>query len=199
MINHGLSVIGTAILGGLGGIVLAAEPPQMPNLSLGELNFEGYREISVHSPTPSTSPVAWTVNTEEAQHLIQQGVTPVDVMAVRRRPASEYLPAAWLVAQSHETIPNSVWLPNVGYAEITPGLADYFAVRLAEITQGNRVHGLLFYCIADCWLSWNAANRAAELGYTRLYWYPDGIDGWRAAGLPLEVGTPIPLVDDARP
>ena len=27
-------------------------------------------------------------------------------------------------------------------------------------------------------------KRAAALGYTRLYWYRDGIDAWRQAGLP---------------
>ncbi len=178
---------------------VASQPPTAPDLPLGELNFDGYREASVHSPTPPTSPVAWTVNTEEAATLIHQGITPVDVMAVRRRPASRELPAAWLLAEPHEMIPGSVWLPNVGYAELTPDLERYFVQRLAEITGDNRLHGLLFYCVADCWLSWNAAKRAAALGYRNLYWYPEGVSGWRDAGLPLVVGEPLPLLEVDNP
>ncbi len=36
-------------------------------------------------------------------------------------------------------------------------------------------------------------RRAAALGYTRLYWYRDGIDAWQQAGLPVQAATPEPL------
>ena len=39
-------------------------------------------------------------------------------------------------------------------------------------------------------MSWNAVKRAASFGYTRLYWYRDGTDGWEAAQLPLAEATP---------
>ena len=38
----------------------------------------------------------------------------------------------------------------------------------------------------------NAAKRALALGYTNVAWYPEGSDGWAAAGLPLEKRTPEP-------
>jgi rhodanese-related sulfurtransferase len=41
-------------------------------------------------------------------------------------------------------------------------------------------------------MSWNLAKRLAALGYTRVYWYPDGTTGWEAAGLPLEPSLPMP-------
>ena len=41
-------------------------------------------------------------------------------------------------------------------------------------------------------MSWNAAKRALSLGYPRIAWYPDGTDGWIAAGLPVEPIKPVP-------
>ena len=38
-------------------------------------------------------------------------------------------------------------------------------------------------------MSWNAAKRALALGYAHVAWYPEGADGWAAAGLPLEKRT----------
>jgi rhodanese-related sulfurtransferase len=37
-----------------------------------------------------------------------------------------------------------------------------------------------------------AAKRALALGYTDVAWYPEGSDGWAAAGLPVEKRTPEP-------
>ncbi len=34
-----------------------------------------------------------------------------------------------------------------------------------------------------------AARRAAEMGYSRVYVMPAGIDGWRAAGKGIEKGS----------
>ena len=39
-------------------------------------------------------------------------------------------------------------------------------------------------------MSWNAAKRLAALGYTAVYWYPEGTTGWEEAGLPLETRRP---------
>jgi len=46
--------------------------------------------------------------------------------------------------------------------------------------------------MADCWMSWNAGKRALSLGYVHVLWYPDGTDGWAAAGYPLEERNPEP-------
>jgi PQQ-dependent catabolism-associated CXXCW motif protein len=45
------------------------------------------------------------------------------------------------------------------------------------------------YCHERCWLSWNAAKRAIRYGYRNVYWFPDGIEGWRAAG--FETATAV--------
>jgi rhodanese-related sulfurtransferase len=41
-------------------------------------------------------------------------------------------------------------------------------------------------------MSWNAAKRAAALGYTQVDWYSDATDGWAARDLPLELREPVP-------
>jgi rhodanese-related sulfurtransferase len=41
-------------------------------------------------------------------------------------------------------------------------------------------------------MSWNAAKRAAAIGYSNVAWFPEGTDGWLAAILPLQDATPEP-------
>ncbi len=36
----------------------------------------------------------------------------------------------------------------------------------------------------ECWVSYNAALRAINAGYTNVLWYRGGIEAWKAAGLP---------------
>jgi len=71
-------------------------------------------------------------------------------------------------------------------------MLDYFSNGLQKAANGDRSHPLVFYCLADCWMSWNAAKRALSLGYSDVAWYPEGTDGWSAAGLPLREATPEP-------
>ena len=65
--------------------------------------------------------------------------------------------------------------------------------RKSKRTGGDAGAPLLFYCVTDCWMSWNAAKRALSWGYTRIYWYRDGIEVWQQFDLPTELVDPIPL------
>ncbi len=178
----------------LAGAGMAATPPRQPELELGELGPDGYREYNFRSPTPSSVAAGWTLNTVEVKALLAAGkAIPIDVQPVVLRPALGGNPADWLPNKPRYNLPGSVWLPNVGYPELTPEIDRYFRSNLAHIAQGDFARGLLFYCIADCWFSWNAVKRAASYGYTRLYWYREGTDGWQAAGLPLRESVPVSL------
>jgi rhodanese-related sulfurtransferase len=42
-------------------------------------------------------------------------------------------------------------------------------------------------------MSWNAAKRAVEYGYTSVYWFPDGMKGWTEAGYPTLLNAPVPV------
>ncbi|MES9970427.1 MAG: rhodanese-like domain-containing protein, partial [Candidatus Thiodiazotropha sp.] len=73
-------------------------------------------------------------------------------------------------------------------------LDNYFKENLQRLTKGDKNRMIVIYCLADCWMSWNAAKRAAmEYGYMNTYWYPDGTTGWEAAELPLENSQPIAM------
>jgi PQQ-dependent catabolism-associated CXXCW motif protein len=89
-------------------------------------------------------------------------------------------------------IPGSTWLPDTGYGALAPAIDEYFRDGLEQAAGGDRTRFLVFYCLRDCWMSWNAAKRAIALGYAQVAWYPDGTDGWESAGLPLEEAKPIP-------
>ena len=58
----------------------------------------------------------------------------------------------------------------------------------------------MIYCHEKCWLSWNAAKRAVAYGYRRVYWFPDGIEGWSAARRPTAFAEPLaPPAEPAAP
>jgi hypothetical protein len=49
-------------------------------------------------------------------------------------------------------------------------------------------------------LSWNAVKRAIRYGYRKVYWFADGIEGWRAAGFETAtIETPIAVTAAAPP
>jgi PQQ-dependent catabolism-associated CXXCW motif protein len=148
---------------------------------------EGYRMADYRAPTPPGLDGAVTVDTGQARALLDQGaVIPIDVLPAQRSPNT----GVWLLPKPRPELPGSLWLANVGYGDLPPAMEDWFRARLQAITSARPSAGLLFYCLSDCWMSWNAAKRAVAWGYGRVYWYPDGTDGWARAGLPLETGTP---------
>lgn len=154
---------------------------------------EGYRLQDYRSPVPDRLTGARVVDTAQAAALVEAGkALPVDVLPRPRRPEGLREGTIWR-QPPRDDIPGSLWLPNTGYGALSDELARYFERALAQRTRGDRDHGLLFYCLADCWMSWNAAKRALALGYRQVYWYPEGTDGWAAAGLPLERAEPAPM------
>ena len=80
-----------------------------------------------------------------------------------------------------------------GRGALNAEVEDYFQRNLRELTAGDRSRKIVIYCLADCWMSWNAAKRAIEYGYRSVYWYPGGTDHWTAAGLPTEESQPVPM------
>ncbi len=164
---------------------------QGDNLHLGP---EGYRMSHYRAPTPAMVAHARTIDTPTLVRLIDT-VQPVlvDVQAVVVRPESEQFGASWLPAEPRFHIPDSVWLPNVGYGRLEPRMDQYFRTNLARLTAGDLDRAVVIYCVLDCWMSWNAVQRAAAYGYRNLYWYREGTDGWREHDLPLVEATPVPV------
>jgi len=161
----------------------AAEPPPEP---------DGYRMDDYRAPTPATLAGADVLGTAEAERLWREGSAVfVDVFPRPVRPA-DLPPGTLWRDKRRESIPGSTWLPNVGYGALSEDKERYFRRSLDEIADGNVGRRLVFYCEAECWMSWNAAKRALAFGYANVAWYPDGTDGWAGAGLPLAEVMPRP-------
>ncbi|MNY26258.1 Rhodanese-like domain protein [compost metagenome] len=150
---------------------------------------DGYRQDRYRSPTPATVEGAQTIDTATLQRMLESADQPV-LIDVFRRP---WLHGQFVSDEAHQNIPGSLWLANVGEGTAEAPWLDYFSHYLKQASGGDQARALVLYCKSDCWLSWNASKRAAALGYTRLYWYRDGIDAWQQAGLPLQTATPAPL------
>jgi PQQ-dependent catabolism-associated CXXCW motif protein len=151
---------------------------------------EGYRMDDSRAPTPATVAGGVVLDTEAAHKLwTSGGAVWIDVLPAPRRPANLPQSALWMPLP-HRDIPGSLWLPDIGRGALSPELEAYFRDHLATATSRRRDTPVVFYCLADCWMSWNAAKRAASWGYTQVFWYRDGTDGWDAAKLPLQNAEP---------
>lgn len=156
---------------------------------------EGYRTENYRAPVPATLAGARVLTTEEAEAIWRANSgTFVDVLP--RPPKPKNLPAGtvWRDAPRKD-IPGSIWLPDTGYGTLPPAMDDYLRRGLARASRGDKAALLVIYCLADCWMSWNAAKRALAYGYSNVTWYPDGSDGWERAELPTEEAHPEPHPD----
>jgi PQQ-dependent catabolism-associated CXXCW motif protein len=153
---------------------------------------EGYRTEDYRAPTPDRVPGARTLDTAQAEAVWRQGgAVWIDVLPAPRRPAELPATALWLPSP-RRGIPGSLWLPEVGRGVLAPVLEAWFRGELRRATGGDLDRPVVFYCQAECWMSWNAAKRAAAWGWRAVHWYPEGTDGWEAAGLPTEALHPPP-------
>ena len=160
-----------------------ANPPPEPS---------GYRMDDYRAPTPATLHGASVLSNEEARGVWEKhNAVFIDVLPQPPRPMGLPASTIWRPKQ-RDDIPGSVWLPDTGYGALAPVMADYFERELQRATGGRHDQLIVFYCLASCWMSWNAARRALAIAYTNVAWYPEGTDGWAAQGLPLEPRTPIP-------
>ncbi|WP_248731852.1 PQQ-dependent catabolism-associated CXXCW motif protein [Pseudomonas sp. MWU13-2517] len=150
---------------------------------------EGMRIGLYRSPTPEQVSGATTLDTPALQALLTRTPPPVLIDVYRR----QWLHGRFIEDQPHANLPGSHWLANTGDGDLTPEWQGYFARHLYHYTGGDLTRPLVFYCRSDCWLSWNAVKRAANLGYTSVYWYRDGLDAWEAAKLPVATAQPEPF------
>lgn len=150
---------------------------------------DGYRMDEYRASVPDTAPGAVTLDAAALHRLMGQGgATLVDVLPAPRRPPAMRPGTPWL-PPPHETLPGALWWPEVGRGALPPATEARLRQRLAELAAAAPGRMIVFFCQRDCWMSWNAARRAAAYGF-RTGWFPDGVDGWRDAGLPLAAAEP---------
>jgi PQQ-dependent catabolism-associated CXXCW motif protein len=127
----------------------------------------------MHAPTPTKIPGAQVITTEalHAFHQREPGTFLIfDVLG-----DSKGLPGAQNA------------LPAGRSGSFTDDTQREFVKYLQQVTQGKKDLPLVFYCQSVyCWMSYNAALRAVQLGYTQVFWYRGGIEAWQQAELPTQ-------------
>jgi PQQ-dependent catabolism-associated CXXCW motif protein len=153
---------------------------------------EGYRTDNYRAPVPATLGGARVLSTAQTEAIWRAGgAVFIDVLP--RPPKPPNLPAGTVWRDKPRfNIPGSIWLPDTGYGVLAEATEEYFQQGLAKASGGDKATLLVVYCQADCWMSWNAAKRALGYDYASVAWYPEGTDGWEAAGLPLVESQPEP-------
>lgn len=151
---------------------------------------DGYRVDEYDDVVPETLTGASRVTALDVWKLqIEHNAVVIDVIPEHRRP--DVLPEGQLwIPVPHTGIAGAIWLPDVGFGVLSEITENYFKTHLQRATDGNHSHPLVFYCRADCWMSWNAAKRSLSYGYKQVYWFAEGIDDWRFEDLPLKTLTP---------
>ena len=128
---------------------------------------------SLHGPTPTTIPGGLVISTEAFWTTLQQnqgGIAIFDVLG-----GQEILPGAYAAS------------PAAAPGNFNDQTQQEFGQFLMQVTGGNKQVPVLFYCQSpQCWMSYNAALRAINMGYTQVLWYRGGIEAWKRAGLPTE-------------
>ncbi|WP_157735661.1 rhodanese-like domain-containing protein [Granulosicoccus antarcticus] len=149
-----------------------------------------YRMERYDDEVPDTLSGAVRISAVEALELQQdKGAVIVDVIPEHRQPEELPEDQLWLPVP-HEGVAGAVWLPDVGYGLLSVVTETYFRTHLEKLTEGDLKHALVFYCRTNCWMSWNAAKRALEYGYSSVFWLAEGIEDWKFEGYELEMLEP---------
>jgi len=161
------------------GILLGAAVPEP----------KAYRLDDYRAPVPDTVRGASVLHAAALHDLVRREMAIlIDVLPAPRRPANMRPGTPWMPVV-HRDIPGSLWWPEVGRGELPPELEQRFRHRLLELVAARPGRIVVFYCLRDCWMSWNATRRAASYGI-RAAWFPDGIEGWADAGHALQEQKP---------
>jgi PQQ-dependent catabolism-associated CXXCW motif protein len=127
----------------------------------------------MHGPTPASIPGGQLITTKGLVELMRGGQAPVLVLDVLGGP---------------ERIQGAQYaVPAAQPGAFNDQPQQQFGQYLQQVTNGNKQYPIVTYCLStQCWMSYNAALRAINLGYTNVLWYRGGIEAWKQAGLPTQ-------------
>lgn len=153
----------------------------------------GYRISRQRAPTPEDIPGgAKVIDAKQARDFIENGAIALDVFGALKSRYDE-LDGKWLVREARMTLPGAIWLPETGRGALTPEIQSYLEENLSKATGGNKAQAIIVFCVADCWMSWNAGQRITALGYRNVFWFRNGTDGWSDHGFRLEPAWPVSI------
>lgn len=153
----------------------------------------GYRIKRYQAAVPATVPGGTRVDRDKVDALIAAGAILLDVMPSEGA-GPDPKTGAWRLLHPHSSIPGATWLPDVGRGKLKVAFENYLKANVLQLTDGDTEKAIIVFCQSDCWMGWNVVQRLSKLGYTNIYWYPEGTDGWVEWGdrklAPVE---PVPL------
>jgi PQQ-dependent catabolism-associated CXXCW motif protein len=165
---------------------------------VGIVEPDGYRMEDYRSPVPASLQGAKVIDVEEAWPA-WQNKSAVFIDVYPRAPKPPNLPKNTIWREPvHMSIEGAEWLANVGYGVLAPHVEHYFKSQLKRLTRGDKNKPIIFFCLRDCWMSWNAGKRAVAWGYTNVLWFSEGTDAWQEAGHDL-VPIDVVKIDPAQP
>jgi PQQ-dependent catabolism-associated CXXCW motif protein len=151
-----------------------------------------YRMDDYRAPVPASIKGAKTITADEARALWLKGDAAfVDVYPHPPKPANLPTGTIWR-DPTHFSIENATWLANVGFGVLSKDTEAYFKSHLEALTGGDKAKPVVFFCLRNCWMSWNAAKRAVSYGYSDVMWFSEGFDAWQEIGQPIAQLKPQP-------
>lgn len=150
---------------------------------------DGYRIAHYRGPVPLAP--------DGVRRILPAAVAalPPDVLLIDVLPAEgghRDADGIWHLAVARPSLPRAHWFPEAGRGLLDPAIGRWFERGIARLAHGDLNRRIVTFCLADCWMSWNAAKRLRALGYTNVWWLAEGTDGWRDMGLPLIDARPEP-------
>ncbi|MGE0719678.1 MAG: rhodanese-like domain-containing protein, partial [Alphaproteobacteria bacterium] len=124
-----------------------------------------------HGATPTSIPGAKLIDTLGLVSMLgHQPPVPVVILDALGAPIGlpNAVPAAWAA----------------GGNSFQDQTQQQLGQMLGQVTRGNRSIPVVVYCAdPNCWMSYNVALRAAQLGYQNVLWYRGGLWAWQQAGM----------------
>jgi PQQ-dependent catabolism-associated CXXCW motif protein len=132
---------------------------------------------ATHGATPTEIPGGKLITTQQLIALQQTAGPKLVLLEVLGAP---------------QTLPNAFRaVPAAAPGDFKDQTQQQFAQVLQQLTQGDKNAPIVTYCAnPECWMSYNAALRAINAGYTNVNWYRGGLEAWQRAGQPLSGGQP---------
>lgn len=125
----------------------------------------------MHGATPTSIPGGRVITTRDIVFLVQGQQTPYMLFDVLG--SGEVMPGAIAAVEASSA------------GQFGDQISQQMGQYLQQATRGNTQVPLIFYCLSrECWMSYNAALRAINLGYSQVYWYRGGLEAWKQAGGP---------------
>jgi PQQ-dependent catabolism-associated CXXCW motif protein len=96
----------------------------------------------------------------------------------------------WTLAEPHASILGAHWFAESGRGQLFPEREASFLRDVRRLVAARLRWTVVVFCLADCWMSWNAALRLRRAGLGNVRWFADGLDGWKDKGFEVQDASP---------